>query len=296
MDHDDFLPEPPIFDAALIEQCRQERYSMPLVFEWYKYVGILATYAASLLPDAPGARDIPPQTYTILSSLLMRCSRLMRAGLELASKHRFGEALQILSRSICESAIKSMWLTTADEDQIRSFIADGLAAELELHDLVERNVSRRGYVQVIEKRMLESVERAIKASGIERDKIRKTARQLPNVRQMYNAIDPNHGDGLYVVVQKIGSHATHGTWLDLLFHYTDESTGNVALNYDHVAPDEDGMRMSALLVNEAVAKFFAVVSPPEELNAYVSPKIQAAEQGLLETLRLSYGNDFDAVR
>src|SRR6185503_18390759 len=97
MDHDDFLPEPPTFDAALIEECRKNRYSMPMVFEWYKYVGMLASYASSLLPDAPGARDVPRRTYIILTSLLMRCSRLMRAGLELASR---GMPLASMARAI----------------------------------------------------------------------------------------------------------------------------------------------------------------------------------------------------
>jgi len=268
---------------------------MPLVFEWYKYVAILTSYVASLLPDAPGASNVPRQTYQILTGMLMRCARLMRAVLELASKHRFGEALPILSRTICETAIKSMWLTEATEDQMNAFVADGLAAELELRGIVERNIERRGFAQVIEKRMLESIGRALTASALDPDSIRKIARGLPNLREMYNSVDGEHGDDLYVAVQKIGSHATHGTWLDLLFHYaeTSESNNGSMLNYDHVLPDEDGMRMSALLANEACEKFFARVGPPSELIEYVLPKLAAAKAGLFETNRISYGSDFD---
>jgi len=268
---------------------------MPLVFEWYKYVGMLSNYVASLLPDAPGASSVPRQTYGILTSLLMRCSRLMLAVLELASKHRFGEALPILSRSICESAIKMMWLINATEEQMRSFIADGLAAELEMRSMVKRNISRRGFEQVIEKRMLESIDRALVASGMDPKSIRSIARELPNLREMYKAVDGEHGDDLYVAVQKLGSHATHGTWLDLLLHYSDESNEMSSLNYDHVPPDEDGLRMSALLVNEACQKFINRVQPPQELLEYVLPKLAAAEAGLLESNRISYGCDFEPV-
>jgi hypothetical protein len=289
------LPEPPTFDPALLGECRRRRDAMRVVFEWYKYVAILTSYVASLLPDAPGASEVPRRTYLILTAMLMRCARLMRAVLELAGKHRFGEALPILSRSICETAIKAMWLMRADEDQIKSFVADGLAAELELKTLVERNVTRRGYAQVIEKRMIESIDRALSASGLDPPKIRKIADQLPNLRQMYNAVDGEHGDDLYVAVQKLGAHATHGTWLDLFFHYTraDEASDLSPLNYEQLPPDEDGLRMSALLLTEACEKFFDRVRPPTELIEYVMPKVAAAKAGLLESNRISYGDDFD---
>jgi len=54
MDHDDFLPDPPVFDPELLRKCEADRFAMPLVFEWHKYVAIIAMYVASLLPDAPG--------------------------------------------------------------------------------------------------------------------------------------------------------------------------------------------------------------------------------------------------
>jgi hypothetical protein len=58
-------------------------------------------------------------------------------------------------------------------------------------------------------------------------------------------------------------------------------------------PDEDGLRMSALLVLDAVEKFLARVSPPDEILEYVRPKIAAARDGLLATHRIAYAGDFN---
>lgn len=266
---------------------------MPLVFEWHKYVAIIAMYVASLLPDAPGARDVPRQTYVILTGLLMRCGRLMRAILELAKQHRFGETVPIVTRAVCESAVKLMWLTDGAEERISAFIADGLAAELELKAIVERNVARRGHQKVIEERMLASIDQALNACGLPVTDIKRIAKAFPNTRQIYTAVAPDHGDDLYVAVQKMGSHATHGTWLDLVFHYTEGPDSPSALNYDHVPPDEDGLRMSALLVLDAIDKFIVRVSPPAEIVEYVQPKIAAAKEGLMTTHRIAYAGDFN---
>jgi hypothetical protein len=295
MDHDDFLPNPPVFDPELLRACEADRFAMPLVFEWHKYVAIIAIYVASLLPDAPGARDIPRRTYVILTGLLMRCGRVMRAILELARQHRFGETVPILSRTVCESAMKLLWLVEGGEERIDAFVADGLAAELELKGIVERNAKRRGHMQLIEERMLASIDQALHACGIAPADIKRVAKSFPNVRELYASVAPDHGDDLYVAVQKIGSHATHGTWLDLVFHYTEGPESPSSLNYDHMPPDEDGLRMSALLVLDAAEKFLTRVSPPDEILEYVRPKIVAAREGLMTTHRIAYAGDFEPV-
>jgi Family of unknown function (DUF5677) len=210
MDHDDFLPDPPVFDAQLLRECEAKRCAMPLVFEWHKYVAMVALYVASLLPEAPGARDVPRRTYVVLTGLLMRCGRIMRAILELAKQHRFGETVPILSRTVCESAMKFLWLVDGGEERIEAFVADGLAAELELKTIVERNAARRGHMRVIEERMLASINQALDACGIPPTDIKRIAKSFPNVRELYATVAPDHGDDLYVAVQKIGSHATHG--------------------------------------------------------------------------------------
>ncbi|HKR63753.1 MAG TPA: DUF5677 domain-containing protein [Thermoanaerobaculia bacterium] len=293
MDHDDFLPDPPVFEPELLRKCKADRFTMPLVFEWHKYVAIIAMYVASLLPDAPGARDVARRTYVVLTGLLMRCGRIMRAILELAKQHRFGETVPILTRTVCESALKLLWLADGAEERIDAFVADGLAAELELKKIIERNADRRGFMQVIEQRMLASIDQALDASGIPQADIKRIAKLFPNVRELYAAVAPDHGDDLYVLVQKIGSHATHGTWLDLVFHYTEGPESPSSLNYDHMPPDEDGLRMSALLVLDAIEKFLARVSPPNEIFEYVTPKVAAARDGLMATHRIAYAGDFE---
>jgi hypothetical protein len=43
------------------------------------------------------------------------------------------------------------------------------------------------------------------------------ARKLPNLASMFN--DLGYGDVLYIPIQRMGSHAVHGTWSELVSHY-----------------------------------------------------------------------------
>lgn len=145
--------------------------------------------------------------------------------------------------------------------------------------------------------MLASISRFIEMSGLSEAEIAGT-KKLPNVVAMYE--QTGGGRPLYVVVQKFGSHATHGTWLDLAVHYLAEGDDGPVLRYDYVLPDEDSLRMTALLVLDAIFAFldfvhpppFSPFPPPDETAAYVRNAARAAQEGMLSTMEISYGNDF----
>src|SRR4051812_42822895 len=90
------LPDPPVFADKLVEQCRHDRDFRPILFEWYKYVGVLCNRAACLAPDSPAFRKIPAVHYAVLTGLLNRCSRLMVANVRLSCTRRYGETTRLL--------------------------------------------------------------------------------------------------------------------------------------------------------------------------------------------------------
>lgn len=210
--------EYPDFPDELIEECKRNRDFSPILFEWYKFVGRLCVYISSIRSDSPAVREIPTVNYSILTGLLNRCSRLMLSVIRLSSNGKHGETTFLLDRCISESAIKIQWLCHKDDTEaFKGYLADGLKKDLTLKDEILRSVeNRKGRKLIIEKRMLESIQNYIDLSHLSEEEIIST-KKLPNLEQMFS--DLEYTNVLYTVIQRMGSHAVHGTWSDLLFYY-----------------------------------------------------------------------------
>jgi len=100
------VPEPPKFTEADWLKCRDSGDYCPILFEWYKFVGTLCNFFASIRPDSPAVRSIPPVHYAVMIGLLNRCSRLMLSNVTLSHEGLFGETTALLDRCIFESCVK----------------------------------------------------------------------------------------------------------------------------------------------------------------------------------------------
>ncbi len=149
----------------------------------------------------------------------------MLSSLKLAHDQKCGETVAILARCIAESTITLQWLCkVGTDDAFLRYLSKGLCTDMHLSKLIDRNVQdRSGKVLRIETRMQESIDRCFKEARLSEEEVR-TAKRLPDLKAMCDAL--GYPDELYVGIQRIGSHAVHGTWPDLLFHY--------------VKPDESG--------------------------------------------------------
>jgi hypothetical protein len=218
------IPDPPKFTDKDIEDCRNNNDFCPIIFEWYKYIGIVTNIFACISIESPAFKNIKPLHYSILIGLLNRCSRLILSNISLSHTGYYGDTVSILNRCIYESAIKLMWLCySKDEDKFNIFISDGLRTEIELKNKINDNISKRSNdIKIIEKRMLDSIEKTIKISGLTESQARST-KKLPDLATM---IDMIYGDRLlYITGQKIGSHFIHGTFVNLLQYYLVEENG-----------------------------------------------------------------------
>ena len=218
MADEDPFPVPPQFSVAEIEDFRKSGDYRPIFFEWYKYVGLVSNFIASIDLASPAARPVAPSHFGVLIGLLNRCSRLMLANLTLSNQGLFGETTAIVDRCIFESCVKVQWLCKqASEDFFERFIAEGLNTELALKSQIETNIaSRGGAILPIEQRMLRSIECCLRTSSLNDGQI-ANLKKLPHLASMLD--DLGNERLTYVVGQKIGSHHVHGTWPSLLLHY-----------------------------------------------------------------------------
>ena len=248
------LPQPPRITEEQLARCRQTGDYRPVLFEWYKYVGRLSNFYASIRRDSPAVRLLPSLHYAVLVGLLNRCARLMLANVALSHKGVFGETTAILDRCIFESAVRIIWLSEhGDDESFSRFIADGLKTELEFKAKIEENISNRGGSPlVIEARMLNSITNYISCSGLTEAQI-KSARRLPDLAAMIE--DVGRERLLYVVGQKIGSHHVHGTWPSLWMHYLEEHDGILGPR-DHDCPTHVNQYVFVpLFVLQAISAF-----------------------------------------
>lgn len=227
------LPSPPLLtDDYLRDAINDEEKLYPLVFDLYKHVGIAGLTCSQIRGDSPDFRQMDVRHHAILIGLLNRMCRLMLSNVALTHEGRFGETMRLLNRCIVESAINIRWLCEAnDESLFKRYLADGMKAEVEVIELIQRNIADRGgQTLAIEKRMLASIGRYVESTGLSITEISATPK-LHDFKARLNALSFREQD--YLVLQKLGSHAIHGTWPDLLTFYLIREESGTFLPADH---------------------------------------------------------------
>jgi hypothetical protein len=112
-----------------------------------------------------------------------------------------------------------------NENGFISYIANSLKADLYLKEDILCNIAARDSTTLtIEKRMLMSVNDIVKESQLSEEQITKYAKEFPDLKTMMSAIGMN--DTVYITLQRMGSHAVHGTWSELLFNYVEKNAEN----------------------------------------------------------------------
>jgi len=286
------IPLPPEISKEQLERCRQTDDFCPVFFEWYKYVGLLCNFCASIRPDSPAVRKLPSIHYAVLVGLLNRCSRLMLANVALSHKGLFGETTSIVDRCIFESAIKIIWLSIhRNEECFWRFIADGLKTEVEFKTVISQMISERAGVQLeIESRMLESINNYIASSGLSEEEIVQS-KKLPDLASMIKSMGGNRF--LYIAGQKMGSHHIHGTWPSLRFHYLDEHDGFLAPR-DHDCPTHvNQYAYISMFLIHAMRAFIEYICPERVDLEVFTDLFSSIEKEIRDLYSEVVGNDFE---
>jgi len=295
MNETTLLPDPPQFSDDEMQKCRESGDFMPVLFEWYKYVGHICIFFAQLQGESPAAKEISPIHFAILTGLLNRCARLMLSNVALSHNGRFGETTALLDRCIFESSLKVEWLCHKGNDEsFQRYLAGGLKTEIELEKEIDGNIAERngGEILNIEKRMISSIDRHINAAGLSREEITE-AKKLPDVSAMLR--DLGHERLMYVVAQRLGSHHVHGTWPSLLLHYLEvDDNGGFSLRDHDCKTHPNQFVMTPLQVLGAVRSFIVYLIEGEEAKAVVD-LLDSIQEEILNINSEMVGSDFQSA-
>jgi hypothetical protein len=282
---------PPKISDELMASCRKTGDFRPVIFQWYRHVGLLAIEYACI-ENRGAIRTMSSRHFATLKALLARCSKLMRSVLVLSADGGGRvESTTIFDRSIVESATKVRWLCQpGTEERFDRFVADGLKSELRLKENIEKHIALRGHEIVIERRMLRSIAKTIAASGLSEADIRAT-KQFPSYETMLHALgaDPLR----YIVSQRIGSHAVHGTWAALYLQYLEEEPDGTLTLSDGFETHINQYFAVSLMVLEALEAFARFITSDDQvLKALIEP-ISDARDRILELFDEAGGSDHD---
>lgn len=251
----ELMGEPVRVDDDALRMCAEQGSFTPLAFELYKETGvILAICSHSYIGGAPGEGGLN-RNQAICAGLLVRIVKFMTAVTQLISSADRGEVVVALERSILESAVNLRFLIlNNDASTYEQFIRSGLGPERELFDVIQQNIQKRGgEVLPIEDRMLKSIDRSCSLGAL---KIQEISPKFENwgggLKKRLEALGEEY---LYLTIQRIPSHAIHGSWVDLILYHLEEKDHGFAPNPSWSRVDPRLLCPPCLLVLDAARSY-----------------------------------------
>jgi len=255
-----------------------------LAFELYKETaGVLIVCASSLVSYEEPAELKFNRNQAICVGLLVRIVKFMRATLAILSHgDDLGEVILALLRCIGESAINVRYLILKNDDSLfNQYVKVSLGPEGEMYDMIKENIEKRkGETLPVEARMLASIERLCKISGVKIEEVnRKHVEWGGTMRDRLKALGI---EKLYAAVQRIPSHAIHGTWADLALHHLEVKPGGFAAKFKDSPVDTRILAPICLFVLAAVKDYYErFLAPSPEarpLNTRIDDLIDRLER------------------
>ena len=263
----------------MLEDCRAKGQFGSLVFDLYREAGgLVSVIGASCLGNTSDTVRFD-RNQAICVGLLVRVSKLMLSVIKLSSDIEHGETVKALNRCIIETSVNLRFLLLKDCDEVyEQFVKNGLRGERELHDIIHQNMERRGNKQLaIEESMLKSILDKCESSGVRIEDIDLRARSWGGTfKDKLSAL--GFDDDAYTVLQRISSHAIHGTWMDLLSNHLVRHDDGYEPNFDHLQTDGE------LLMPVAC---FAMDAAREYLDKFFGPHVAGTLYERLESVQTS---------
>lgn len=250
------LMGPPV-DISILQRTPSRSDVERAAFDLYKEAATVITVIAHLYEGFDEAQIGLQRNQAICVGLLIRVAKLMLVITQLSAKDDRREVVMALNRCIAESCVNLEFLVSKNEDRFYTqYVEFSLGPERELYDRIQTNIqSRGGEIWPIEQRMLNSIDRTCKASHV---KIEDVKIKYPdwgnNLRDRLKAINK---EDQYLGIQRIGSHAIHGTWVDLFLHHLewDETTDSFRPEPNWSRMDARGLLPTAVFVLTAVIPY-----------------------------------------
>lgn len=224
-----------------------------LVFELFQEAGQLCTITAAAHKVVDESIEAWERNQAICAGLMIRISKLMVGIVLFAKEAEHGELIMVLNRCLSESAVNLMFLIRKDDKEIYDkFVHSSLSTERAFYDVVREFVEERGALQ-IDERILASIQRVANLSGFEIDDIDPHHTDWAgSLRYRYEELEQGQR---YVTEQRMGSHAVHGTWVDLVHNHLVKVPGGFAGNLEWSDSDGQLLGPAAVIGLEAAQNY-----------------------------------------
>jgi hypothetical protein len=255
-----------------------------VAFELYKEALSVVNLAAHLIDEGASVNGGWPRNQAICAGLMIRIAKFMLVVTQLSAKGDRAEVVSALNRSIMESAINLEFLASTNDDKyFDQFVKFSLGPERELYDIIQTTIAtHRGEVRPIEQRMLESINDVCQASGFKIEEVnRKHGDWGGGLRERLGALNK----GLrYVAMQRIPSHAVHGTWVDLYMNHLEHNSKTGVFSPDPTFSwvDERSLGPIAVFVLEATKPYLDRFFPGIPESELLAKRIDDLRSRLLD--------------
>ena len=217
------LGEPVAVNDEVLQECIAKNLFLPLAFKLYEEAMKVLTVCACTYSSSSSEECALPRNQAICAGLLVRIVKLMKSVATLVLQTPdCADVVFALNRFITESSTNLRFLIAKNEKRFfNQFVTFSLSPERELYDVIQKNVAERGgEPSPIEQRMLRSIDRLCRLSGVDISDVEpKKGNWGGSLRNRLIAL----GEGeFYAMQQSIPSHAVHGTWVDLIHHHLTE--------------------------------------------------------------------------
>ena len=215
-----YLGDPVTVNAEILQECASKNSFSPLAFKLYEEAMTTLAVCSHTYTSSSSEVDALPRNQAICAGLLVRIVKVMKsiATLVIHTPH-CADMVFALNRFITESATGLRFLVIKNEDRFfDQFVRFSVSPEREAYDLIQKNIRERGGdTWPIERRMLKSIDKVCRLSGVAISSIKRKASNWDGgLRNRLIAI--GEGD-TYAMQQRLPSHAVHGTWVDLIHHH-----------------------------------------------------------------------------
>jgi len=227
--------EPTEVDFAAVDKFDDEQDFIGLAVKFLIEVGSHTRVLGNAMPADTKTWD---DVQAIMGGHLVRLYKLISALLDQTCQHR-RETSFMLTRMTFECIVNLKFLIkNLNDDLLFSYKAYSLKHEKKLMNHVKNKISERGGETLpIEERMLRSINKAFKLTGIDPEDVKsRELRNWGNKNIFEKADDVGLGE-LYLAAMGGPSHSIHGNWQDLLeYHLIAGDDGSFTPNFEWRQP------------------------------------------------------------
>lgn len=205
----------PVDPEALLSSASEQEH-LRVAYDLTRETTALVGLAGAATEDPQGCWTVEE---AVIGGQVVRLFRLLRALLEQVRASR-AEIGWVISRMIMETVINiRFFLKHNSPELVASYLHQSLQHEVKLKQLIESNISKRdGEVQAIEARMLRSIDRDFRRSGVDPESIPKKRIRNWGGKSLFEKAQELGEEQTYLSLFGAPSRVVHGNWHDLLQH------------------------------------------------------------------------------